>query len=344
MNIKQIKKKYFELKVFNPPNNLIKTYKDFIEHRDYIEHYVFNEKVFESIIDITINLWCSDQRLNRISLLKSLTDYKKKCSNPNKLEFRVKRKLFELFLICTLNQNKLTKSQITYSYSKIISLIEHIELENDELNLLITNRTKSRLILKHIINYEFKSELISNWVKDNYNNKEYSLYRAKLISWMLDTNPDFVVSKKKLVLDFIHFNHKNDLKIKSYNQYLILSSMYEKGLISEDTLNENWEYHGGLDLKTMPHIETFYHYNDLKIMDEYKVYKRRIKKKFYENLELHQSITMLWAIYYSRLSLKEKEKLLIKFFKIENYYSFVKIAYRLKSTRLFKWLEKQCTK
>jgi hypothetical protein len=44
------------------------------------------------------------------------------------------------------------------------------------------------------------------------------------------------------------------------------------------------------------------------------------------------------------LSLKEKEKLLIKFFKIENYYSFVKIAYRLKSIRLFKWLEKQCTK
>jgi len=48
---------------------------------------------------------------------------------------------------------------------------------------------------------------------------------------------------------------------------------------------------------------------------------------------------MLWAIYYSHLSLKQKEKLLINNCNIDNYKSFNKIALRLKSVKLLRWLE-----
>ena len=54
-------------------------------------------------------------------------------------------------------------------------------LEEDEINWLIANKDKSKLILDNIFNYSFKSDTISNWVEANFNNMDYSDYMAKSI-------------------------------------------------------------------------------------------------------------------------------------------------------------------
>ena len=131
MNIVEIKKKYFEVECYNPNNGLIKTYADFIKHRDYIKFYKFNESVFEAIIDITIKLWLTDKRVSRISLLKGLNEYRKQCLNINDVSLSIKRKLFKLFKITFLNQDKLGKSQKEDAFYKISNLIKDIELCND---------------------------------------------------------------------------------------------------------------------------------------------------------------------------------------------------------------------
>ena len=342
MNIKAIRKQIFKLESFTPSDNLIDTYKDFLLHRDYIEHYVFNEKVFESIIDIATEAWNSPRRISRISLLKSLRDYKKQYLNPNDLNSKTKRKLFKLFTICFLNQDKLGKSQISEAYYKIGSLCKHIKLLDDEIIWLIDNHTKSDLILSSILNYQFKSNIISKWVTHNFNNMTHSERRAKLTSWMLNANPNFSLSIETLELDFSHFNFINDMKIKKYNRDLELSKIIEKESIQgykADIFGQYPELDLNLKLETRRHIKSFEISWKKNASEKYEIYKKDILIKFNKNIELHQSITMLWAIYYSNLPLKQKEKLLINNYNIDCYKSFNKISFRIKSVKLLRWLE-----
>jgi len=99
MNIKGIKKQIFKLEFFTSTNHLINKYKDFLLHRDYIEYYIFNEKVFESIINIFTQVWNSTMRISRISLIKSLRYYKRQYLNPNDLKSKTKRKLFTIYFL-----------------------------------------------------------------------------------------------------------------------------------------------------------------------------------------------------------------------------------------------------
>jgi hypothetical protein len=62
---------------------------------------------------------------------------------------------------------------------------------------------------------------------------------------------------------------------------------------------------------------------------------------FYLNLDKCMSVTMMWATYYSRLNMHEKEALLKKHYIPASYGTFFRLAKQLKSLSLLKWLQVQ---
>ncbi len=63
----------------------------------------------------------------------------------------------------------------------------------------------------------------------------------------------------------------------------------------------------------------------------------KLRDEFYDNLDRTQKITMIWAIGYSRLSNKQKSKLLRKYSREENNYSLVKVCRRFNPKYALAW-------
>ena len=77
----EINRAITELENTYPSNNLISCYQDFLKHRDFLHLYQYNEKVFISLIDLTLNLWNSDKRINRASLISVTKKYFKQAES-----------------------------------------------------------------------------------------------------------------------------------------------------------------------------------------------------------------------------------------------------------------------
>ncbi len=67
----------------------------------------------------------------------------------------------------------------------------------------------------------------------------------------------------------------------------------------------------------------------------------KMKKMFYSNILIHQKITMIWGIAYSRLDNEIKAELLKKYYCKETYYPLLKVSKRTKNTKILKWLLEQ---
>ena len=57
------------------PDDLILTYHDFIKVRDFLSYYPFNPVVFENLLRLTIDLWTSNKRVSKLSLLQGINRY-----------------------------------------------------------------------------------------------------------------------------------------------------------------------------------------------------------------------------------------------------------------------------
>ena len=162
-----------------PPDNLISNYQDFLKIRDILSFYQFNPAVFFSLVTLTNDLWNTTQRINRTSLVEIIKRYaSKKTAKKDYYSFQ-QAELHELpaesipgiFSIFKKSFEKTLKAskcveQIQKTCSSL--LIDKV-LDDEELQWLCENITRSTLILNRILRYPKANKIISKWTcyKDN---------------------------------------------------------------------------------------------------------------------------------------------------------------------------------
>jgi len=354
MNDKQIQIQSAILELENPyPNdNLITCYKDFLKVRDFLPYYKYNPKVFQSLVDLTSEIWYKNQRINRISLLESLKKYgknrdKERGENIIDLPIETKTRIFLLFKGCFDEPERLSANQINDAKNLCNYLLINIVLRVEEEKWLCENTGLSENVLNRVLRYPIKSEVITNWVKGNYNMDIYRIRRAELASWLIDEDPNFEIDKRTLILDFGYFNISDVKAIQEYENEVAVNNIIKErelnGILSSKNLFDDMESNPEL-ISSIPELRLTHRHFGISL-DSSKDSRlhipdfKKMCKNFYANIDTTFKITMLWAIAYSRLDSKLKSELLKKYYCEETYWSFFKICKRLKLIKSLKWLK-----
>jgi hypothetical protein len=234
-------------------------------------------------------------------------------------------------------------------------MLFQLPLNNEAIQWLCDNAFESEMVLNRVLKYPVKSEIITNWVKLNYDKDTLRNRRADLVGWMIDYDSNFEVSNQTLIDDFEYLNSLDIKAIENYQDELKATEMMEAEFketmenrdhtsISKSYTN-TWLFP---EFKVTPpelkqtkrYHKVFYNH---KIQDE--THKtaydfQKMRTYYYDNLSTFKENLMLWSTNYSRIDRREKSKLLKRYYSPENYYSFIKIAERNKLVGPLKWLLK----
>lgn len=326
-----------------------------------LQFYKFNPAFFGNLVKLADDVWNTNNRISRLSLIKTINYYKptfnveehKNLDNYNKyFSAETRKSLFNLFRNTYENYRYLSELQI--DEARIISnlIIKDVILTTEAEKWLCDNFQKSSRILNRTLRYPRKSDIITNWAKENFNHKQLITRRAELVSWLIDENIDYQIDKKTLADDFEHINeldmkaidnYKTEVAIneeieKEFDQYWFEKYGNERIPVNEGGYHEDYELSSPeLKLTPRPYINQYRRYGN-----DYSLSKipdfNKLRKDFYDNIALHQKITMIWAINFSRIDNKEKTTLLKKYYTPETYYSMLKVCKRMQNIPMLKWL------
>ena len=347
-----------------PKDDLIGSYADFLQVRYVLRYYKFNPVVFDSLVKLADELWSSDKRISRISLLKTISAYQpsKNVGRYNQMRIEhqydysieTKKLLFSLFRRCYEESDRLTENQVEEARMVANRLIINVGFETEEEEWLCKNHHLSNAILNRVLRYPIKSDVITDWVKANFHNSKFITRRAELISWLLDKDPNYEVETQTLIDDFEHLNEIDLKAIKNYKEELNLNRIFE------EEFDEYWfekygetrippnegGYHADydvsepkLELTKRPYIPSSMNdrgFGSQIVIPDFK----KISMDFYDNLTTHHKMTMIWSITYSRLDIKVKNQLYKKYYSDATYYTMYKVCERLNNSALLKWMLK----
>lgn len=343
-----------------PGDDLISCYKDFLKVRDFLPYYQFNIKVLESLIDLACASWMSAKRINRISLLIAIKRYLGNAGEiatssftrrkPIQLSRDTCLKLFTLFQYCFEPPGLLSEKQLEEAKAIANLLIMGISTDPTGEKWLCENVDTSELILNRVLRYPIKSKVISAWARQAAHSNNYRSRRAELTSWIIDEQPDYVIDRQTLIDDFEFLNAVDKKTIQKYETAIATNRLIESALSQNPATNPFLNFWGdGLEGES----ESITSYPELKLTQRfYKVPKDKknlisyeipdfetMRDVFYKNIDTTLKITMLWSIFYSRLTMSQKARLLKRYYSEETYLSFFKICRRLESIELWKWLK-----
>lgn len=343
----QIKRAIIAIENPMPEDDLINDYADFLKVRDFLHYYQFNPKVFGSLAKLCNDLWHTNKRINRFSLVGTLKSYRSRTEQINHLPADVNGHLFELFRKSFEESDVLRENQVDEIRQFCNSLLLGIALGEKEEKWLCENVDRSEMILNRVLRYPAAAEVISRWAEENYNNNIYRQRRAELVSWRIDENPEFEVSKQTLLEDFEYFNQLDLASIEQYDDEEAAREIVAKEFgaflpkikidETESAFLEDLDRYAGADIEM---TKRFYKV-PLDTSGDYPVDVpdfEKLRDEFYDNLGRTQKITMIWAIGYSRLSNKQKSKLLRKYSSEESNYSLVKVCRRFNVSGVLKWM------
>ena len=350
----EIQKAILEIENPFPNDNIIICYKDFLKFRDFLPYYRYNQKVFSSIVLLTISVWDSkEERINRRSLIELIKKYGLKNHKKETLSAKTSANLFQLFkkIMDPINAS-LLKSSSEIIKLNINNSLRNVRLNEEDLNWLIKNVDKSHLILTRLLRYPLKNKQISQWVKTNFHQDIFRHRRAELISWLIDEDIEFKIDKQTLIDDFEYLNAIDIQSIWDFLDALKVKDFIKPGslenklperltLINTDSFDNAKEIND-----TLPKLKLsgrsygmwiYYSRESLYISNN-----DYLRDHFYKNLEDSLNATMLWGVAYSRLKNAQKGKLLKKYYTDDIYWVFLKISKRLQSINLLEWV-KSCS-
>lgn len=344
------------LEKFSPPDDYILTYGDFLKRRDFVRYTVFNISVFNAIVTLALDIWDTEKRINRLSLLTVLKRYNKKNPDTSSIPPETASKLFELFRQIVFFQN-IKKNLKTFDEMKrlINSVMLNLKLKDEELKWLCDNAEASEIILNRVLRYKYKSSVITNWVKENFNNDFLRKRRAELIGWMIDEDINFEVNREVLRDDFEYMN-KLDIKILEKYDADLLDYKLKEDLtktFAEKTEDNIFEDPFGPSLfpsrkndNKPPELifeSRFYegypgfNWSEVRKFKEKNNYDK-FREIFLNNIDYIIKSSMIWGIGYSRLENKTKAKLLVKYYDEKLNHAYFKISIMNKNLELLKWL------
>jgi len=348
-------------KIENPyPNDdLISSYKDYLKVRDYLPFYQFNLSVFSSLLDLTCELWHSNKRINRLSLLQSIKrygyithqgkGYSTIVAKSADIPIEVNRKAFMLFKYCFEGRVVLSPKQLEEAKKICNRILINTILEDTDIEWLCENAEKSNIILNRVLRYPGKSAIIINWVKQHDKHDRYRIRRAELVGWLIDENPDFIIDKQTLKDDFEYFNTVDLRAIREYESELDGFNVIErdfKGILAARAPSR-MERLSGMHSESItqpPELELskrFYN-THLDYSRNHKTFIPdfvKLREEFHLKIDNTINVTMLWAIAYSRLEADVKTELMKKYYSPEINWTYFKISKKLKLVDSLKWLK-----
>ncbi len=339
----EIQRAIAKIKNIYPPDDLITTYKDFLKHRDVLDLYQFNPRVFNALVNLTHSLWRSKNRINRYSLINITKKYFTKSEQKHKLPSDITAKLFFLFKSIVLDEDiDLSIKTIEKMKYPINNMLKGIRLTNKEVEHLILNSQKSDYALNRVLRYPFPNKLISNWARENYNRDLARPRRAEISSWLLDEDWAFEIDKETLILDFEYLNKLERGNFEKYTEEMEFFKLVNDEINPVFSPEMNlFDYSFDMLHPVLKQIKRFYGTaisKDFQSQD-WKLDIKELEKHFYSSIENIYSISMAWSIAYSRLNNKRKTVLLKKYYSTEIYWTYFKIAKRIKSVELLEWLK-----
>jgi len=345
-----------------PKDDLILSYSDFLKVRDYLSYYQFNPVVFANLISLTNDIWNTEKRISRLSLLQKIKQYlhqdatRDYYSRNTKTNFQLKvetrKLLFNLFRKTFEEKNYISNKQIEEASKICNNVLINLELTSIEEEWLCSNILLSELILNRVLRYPIKSEVIINWAKSNFQNDILRSRRAELLSWVIDQEPTFEIEQQTLIADFEHLNQSDLEAIQNYDDEIAANKIIEQELSEYLPKKRYYDffdstYHEEKVDLSVPELKLFKRPYSVTI-DTSKEYPvsipnfEKLREEFCTNLPTHQKVTMIWAIAYSRLDNTLKYSLLKKYYSNETYYSMYRVCKKTKNIELLKWiLERQ---
>lgn len=344
-----------------PKNDLILSYTDFLKVRDYLAYYQFSPIVLENLINLANDLWHTQKRINRLSLLLKIKQYMHvwlqdtykdgiftNISPASQLSLETRKSLFNLFRKTFEESHRISAKQLKEARSICNNVLINLELTSTEEEWLCANFHLSDLILNRVLRYPIKSSVISRWVKDNFQNDALRNRRAELASWIIDREPTFEIKEQILIDDFEYLNKIDQQAIDNYDNEVYANKIIAKELDEYLPKKNLFDIFDNDIEKEVPDLS----------VPELKLFKRpypvptlstnaynvkipnfeKLREEFYLNLPIHKKITMIWAIAYSRLDNAQKFSLLKKYYTNDTYYSMFKIGKRTRNLDLLKWL------
>ncbi|HUN01420.1 MAG TPA: hypothetical protein PLS00_01090 [Niabella sp.] len=214
-----------------PPDDLVKSYKDFLRVRHLLPYYQFNPKVLASIVDLACDLWYSKERISRLSLITVIKQYGSRIKAVKEYYERSKAVLYPFPVevnkkLCWLFQRTfdmdlpINRRQAEEIKRLGNSLLINAAMSEEEEKWLCDHVEKSFMILNRVLRYPQPSPVISSWARANYTNDLSHNRRAEMVSWLLDEDPGFVVDEQTLIPYFEYLNNRDLMAIRQYYEEL----------------------------------------------------------------------------------------------------------------------------
>ena len=330
------------------PDDLILAYPDFLKVRDFLLYYPFNPVVFENLLRLTIDLWTSDTRISRLSLLQGINRYYSVfCgkqiykgiptgSTADNFPVDIKDLIFDLFKMTMEDFRFITPNQVDAARALANSLLIGMTLSDEQIKWLCDHAFVAKQPLNRVLRYPHKSLIISEWMKSNYDNDLLRQRRSEVVGWIMDYEPDFEI-KQNTILD--DFRYLNDLDIKMLNKYKV----DRKGFYSTLDMSGNYtsEVNFSFKIYGAPYGKLR---KDINRPDEVSSVLRYVYTEM-NNIEMKLKI---WAIAWSRIEKETKVEMLKKYYSEEIQLEVIRANEKIKSADLLRWIlekmEKQKSK
>jgi len=321
-------------------DTLIVTYQDFLKIRDCLQYYRFNPKVLESLVRLTVGLWRTDKRINRLSLLTKIKQYgfkheqyKQPIENHHSTE--LSHQVFQLLRNTFEASEYISSAQVADARKTCNYILVAAKLPDEDVQWLIDNLHLEAQILNRILRYPEKNAIITSWIRDNYESDIFCSRRAEATSWLLDENPEFLIDKNRLIMDVEAINQRDRDAIDEYKSALHIFSMV-------DAINQ--EGSTSIDTGDYPSLKLTQRYYSITFMsskplDEELPDFKKIFEEIVTEIDYHYRVSMMWSIAYSRLEPAIKMDMLKNYYTEETYFSFINICRRLQLHEVLIWLK-----
>ena len=330
------------------PDDLILAYPDFLKVRDFLLYYPFNPVVFENLLRLTIDLWTSDTRISRLSLLQGINRYYSVfCgkqiykgiptgSTADNFPVDIKDLIFDLFKMTMEDFRFITPNQVDAARALANSLLIGMTLSDEQIKWLCDRAFVAKQPLNRVLRYPHKSRIISEWMKSNYENDLLRQRRSEVVGWIMDYEPGFEIQKNTILDDF---RYLNDLDIKMLNKFRV----DRKGFFK--TLDMSGNYTAEMNF-----IFTIYGAPYGKLRKEINRLDdvSSVLRYVYTDLNNIEMKLKIWAIAWSRIEKETKVEMLKKYYSEEIQLEVIRANEKIKSADLLRWIlekmEKQKSK
>ena len=320
------------------PDDLILTYQDFLRVRDFLIYYPFNPVVFQNLLKLTIDLWTSNKRISRLSLLQGIKRYyvvyceiltnRSILSKPSSKNFsdETQELIFDLFKKTVNDSRFLTAKQVDAARDSINGVMIGMTLSDENIKWLCDNAFITKQVLNRVLRYPHKSAIITDWAKKNFENDELRQRRSEVVGWIMDYEPDFEI-KQNTILD--DFRYLNDLDIKSLKKYKV----DKKGFFSTFDMSGNYtsEVKFSFTIYGAPYGKLR---KGINRPDEVNSALRYVYTEM-NNIEMKLKI---WAIAWSRIEKETKVEMLKKYYSEKTHLEIIRANEKIESADLLRWI------